>query len=73
MSEVILYTRNKCPLCEEVRNLISLFNVDVIEIDIETDPVLLENYMFEVPVLKIGNYELDYRSIDYFELEKRLQ
>ncbi|WP_241655875.1 glutaredoxin family protein [Halobacillus litoralis] len=73
MSEVILYTRNKCPLCEEVRNLITLFNVDVIEIDIETDPVLLENYMFEVPVLKIDNYELDYRSIDYFELEKRLQ
>ncbi|QAS53763.1 thiol-disulfide isomerase [Halobacillus litoralis] len=73
VSEVILYTRNKCPLCEEVRNLITLFNVDVIEIDIETDPVLLENYMFEVPVLKIDNYELDYRSIDYFELEKRLQ
>lgn len=72
MSKVTLYTRNKCPLCDEVRNLISLFNVKVIEVDIETDPALLEKYMFEVPVLQIGEEELDYRSIDYLELEKRL-
>ncbi|MEC3883242.1 glutaredoxin family protein [Halobacillus sp. HZG1] len=73
MSEVILYVKENCGLCEEVKDLLSLFDVAVVLVDIGTDPVLLDKYMLEVPVLKIGEEELDYRNIDYFELMKRLQ
>ncbi|WP_160911551.1 glutaredoxin family protein [Halobacillus litoralis] len=73
MSEVILYVKENCGLCEEVKGLLSLFDVAVVLVDIGTDPVLLDKYMLEVPVLKIGEEELDYRNIDYFELMKRLQ
>ncbi|GEN54366.1 glutaredoxin family protein [Halobacillus faecis] len=73
MSEVILYVKDNCGLCEEVKDLLSLFEVQVVLVDIESDPALLEKYMLEIPVLKIGEEELDYRKIDYFELMKRLQ
>ncbi|RDY70394.1 glutaredoxin family protein [Halobacillus trueperi] len=73
MSEVILYVKKNCGLCDEVKDLLSLFDVKVILVDIESDPALLEKYMLEIPVLKIGEEELDYREIDYFELMKRLQ
>ncbi|WLR49314.1 glutaredoxin family protein [Halobacillus litoralis] len=73
MSEVILYVKENCGLCEEVKDLISLFDVKVVMVDIEKDPELLEKYMLEVPVLKIGAEELDYREIDYIKLMKRLQ
>ena len=73
MSEVILYVKENCGLCDEVKDLLSLFDVKVILVDIESDPALLEKYMLEIPILKIGEEELDYREIDYFELMKRLQ
>ncbi|SDO21445.1 glutaredoxin family protein [Halobacillus sp. SY10] len=73
MSEVILYVKENCGLCDEVKDLLSLFDVKVILVDIESDPAFLEKYMLEIPVLKIGEEELDYREIDYFELMKRLQ
>ncbi|MYL49112.1 glutaredoxin family protein [Halobacillus litoralis] len=73
MSEVILYVKENCGLCDEVKDLLSLFDVTVVLVDIESDPEWLEKYMLEIPVLKIGEEELDYRQIDYFELMKRLQ
>ncbi len=73
MNSLILYSKKTCPLCDEVRDLVSLFHVELKEVNIEDDPYLHQKYMFEIPVLKIGNEELDYRQINYFELEKRLQ
>ncbi|WP_281658453.1 glutaredoxin family protein [Halobacillus sp. Cin3] len=73
MQRVVLYRKNGCALCDEVRALLSLFSVEVAEIDIETDPELHEKYFLEIPVVRINEEELDYRSIDYFELQKRLQ
>ncbi|MGR9048863.1 glutaredoxin family protein [Halobacillus faecis] len=73
MSEVVLYVKENCGLCEEIKGLLSLFDVKVVMVDIEKDPELLEKYLLEVPVLKIGAEELDYREIDYIELMKRLQ
>lgn len=69
---VKLYMKKNCSLCNEVRDLLSLFEVKIVEIDIEIDPALLEKYMLEIPVIDIGGEKLDYRSIDYSELEKRL-
>jgi glutaredoxin len=73
VEDVWLFTKKNCGLCDEVRELLSLFDVSIKELDIEEDPLLLEKYMLEIPVVKIGEEEMDYRTIDYFELEKRLQ
>lgn len=73
MQTVVLFRKNGCTLCDEVRALLSLFSVEVSEVDIETDPELHEKYFLEIPVVRINEEELDYRTIDYFELQKRLQ
>ncbi|MCA1021345.1 glutaredoxin family protein [Halobacillus litoralis] len=73
MQGIVLYTKKECTLCDEVRALLDLFSVEVTEIDIESDPELHEKYFLEIPVVRIKEEELDYRSIDYFELQKRLQ
>ncbi|ELK47987.1 glutaredoxin family protein [Halobacillus sp. ACCC02827] len=73
MKEVVLYSRPGCKLCEEVKQLIELFDAHVLEVNIEDNPDLLEKYILEIPVVDISGETLDYRSIDYFQLEKRLQ
>ncbi|MCA0971656.1 glutaredoxin family protein [Halobacillus litoralis] len=76
MNDLILYVKKNCPLCDEITALIELFKSDYEmkfeEVDIETDEKLLERYMLEVPVLYVNGEELDYRSIDYLSIEKRL-
>ncbi|SEH39103.1 Glutaredoxin [Halobacillus karajensis] len=73
MHKVVLFEKKNCGLCKEVKDLLSLFDVTVEEVNIEKDSALMEKYMFEVPVLLINGEELDYRTIDYMELEKRFQ
>lgn len=73
MKKVTLFTKENCGLCDEVRSMLSLFEVTIEEVDIEKNKILFERYMFEIPVVRIGEEELDYRLIDYMELEKRLQ
>lgn len=76
MNQVIIYIKKDCPLCDEVKGLVDLFNsdysIEIQEIDIEQDENLQEKYFLEVPVMKINGEELDYRSIDYVSIEKRL-
>lgn len=76
MNTIVMYTKKHCPLCDEVRSLIDLFSIDYTiqlrELDIEEDESLMKKYMFEVPVLEVNGVEMDYRSIDYVSLEKRL-
>ncbi|MGI8315568.1 glutaredoxin family protein [Halobacillus mangrovi] len=76
MNKIIVYKKDRCPLCEEVESLIDLLELDFTiereEIDIETDEELLEKYMFEIPVLIVNGEEIEYRRIDYFSIKKRL-
>lgn len=76
MNKIIVYKKDRCPLCEEVESLIDLleldFSIDREEVDIESNEKLLEKYMFEIPVLIVNGVEMEYRDIDYFSIKKRL-
>ena len=62
--KLTFYSKENCPLCEkglavleEIRKEIS-FELEVV--DIYQDDVLLERYQIMIPVVAIGNEELDY-------------
>jgi uncharacterized membrane protein/glutaredoxin len=61
--KVTLYTRNDCSLCLRAREMLQVleaeFPHELIEVDIEADPVLLKRYHDRIPVLKIGPYTLE--------------
>jgi glutaredoxin len=60
-TQVILYTRPGCHLCEEMKqqmigaNCAELYSLA--EVNIETDPELLTRYRYEIPVVSINGVE----------------
>jgi len=61
-TEVILYSRPGCHLCDEMKEEIAKANCAELytlkEINIENDPVLLARYKFDIPVLLIDGVEM---------------
>ena len=55
MSEVILYSRPDCHLCDEAENLLSRIAPEraVRVVDIEDDLALIDRYGLRVPVLRL--------------------
>jgi uncharacterized membrane protein/glutaredoxin len=62
MMRVTLFTKPDCPLCDEAREqLLGLqkdFPHELVEVDINTDATLRARYAEEIPVMKVGPYEL---------------
>ncbi len=62
MLNVTLYIRKTCSLCDEVRaelqKLQGKFPHRLVEVDIETDSVLVAKYDIDIPVLEVGPYTL---------------
>jgi uncharacterized membrane protein len=62
MLKIILYSRQDCHLCEQVKaDLIALqdrFPHQLTEIDVDSTPELRKAFGFEVPVVEIGPYTL---------------
>jgi uncharacterized membrane protein len=62
MLNVTLYTRKNCKLCDEVKaelnELQSQYPHLLVEVDIESDVVLLQNFGLEIPVVEVGPYSL---------------
>jgi uncharacterized membrane protein len=62
MIDVILYGRNECHLCDDVKADLEALQEYVphrlIEIDIDTEPNLQKKYTHIIPVVKVGPYEL---------------
>jgi len=62
MLTVTLYTRKDCHLCEQAKaDLASLqekYPHRLVEIDIDSDPVLQKAYLVEIPVVEVGPYAL---------------
>lgn len=62
MLNVTLYTRKGCKLCDEVRedlaSLQSRYPHRLVEVDIESDSALMQNFALEIPVLDAGPYRL---------------
>jgi hypothetical protein len=60
-TQVILYTRPGCHLCEEMKqeiagaNCAGLYSLE--EINIESAPELLARYRYEIPVISIESVE----------------
>ena len=62
MLTVTFFTRKNCHLCEQaLQDLISLQEEiphRLVEIDIDSDPVLQKTYQAEIPVVEVGPYRL---------------
>lgn len=62
MINVTIYTRRECRLCDQaLQDLASLqaqIPHTVIVIDIDSDPQAFKQYLSEIPVIKVGAYEL---------------
>ncbi|HEY44637.1 MAG TPA: DUF2085 domain-containing protein [Anaerolineae bacterium] len=63
MIRVTLYTRKNCHLCDQARSdlqsLQTEFPHELVEIDIDSDPILRQRYMEHVPVAQVGPYKLE--------------
>lgn len=75
--EITLYTREGCHLCDEAKAvmapLLSQFNAKLREVDIDEDPILLERYNDDVPVIFIGALLFAKHRIDPALLRQRLE
>lgn len=62
MLTVTLYTRQDCHLCEQARadlkSLLKKIPHQLVEVDIDSDPVLQQGYGSNVPVVEVGPYRL---------------
>lgn len=74
---ITFYTRANCPLCEEARLMLQLvqedFELDVQEVDIESDEALHEKYMLMIPVVEKDSKTIIYGNIGYIELLEALE
>jgi hypothetical protein len=67
--DLVLYTRQGCHLCDETRGILEALLQDrasrglvaprVVERDIDTDPALHDRYAFVIPVVALGDQELE--------------
>lgn len=75
-SEVILYTRKNCSLCDdaaaELRSLSADLHFTLAEIDIDADPTLRAEYDEIVPVVAIGARIIAHAPISAGELRAAL-
>jgi len=62
MLTVTLYMREECHLCEQakadLKSLQEQYPHRLVEVDIDSDPVLQSKYMVEIPVIEDGPYQL---------------
>jgi uncharacterized membrane protein len=62
MLTVTLYTRKECHLCDQAKadleSLQATYPHRLVEIDIDSDPILQKAYLVEIPVIEVGPYVL---------------
>ena len=58
MLTVTLYTRPDCHLCHDVKAQLNTLQAEhphrLVEVDIESDPVLLKAYLEKIPAIEVG-------------------
>jgi glutaredoxin len=72
MSEVVLYTRAGCHLCDEAKQVLRDARVAFSEVDIDADADLHARYNEEVPVVFIDGRKAFKYHVDPRELRRRL-
>lgn len=73
--EFILYTRKNCHLCEVAKEEIrkNFGSLPIREIDVDTDPTLIERFGEEVPVCFIGDQKAFKYRVDLRRLRRLLK
>jgi glutaredoxin len=75
-SQVTLYTRRNCCLCDEAKAVIEAARshapFDYREFDIDLDPELVRRYNDEVPVIEINGVKAFKYKVDMQEFLKKL-
>jgi glutaredoxin len=76
MTEVVLYGKAGCHLCEEARAQIETVRArrpfELTEVDVSLDPVLHARYGERIPVVVVGGAEVFEFHVDPAELERLL-
>jgi hypothetical protein len=76
MTEVVLYGKAGCHLCEEARGEIEAVRArrafELTEVDVSLDPVLHARYGERIPVVVVGGIEAFEYHVDGPELERLL-
>ena len=76
MIEITLYTKDPCPLCDDVKALLGTledtYPHTLTEVDITQDADLNARYRFEIPVLQVGDARLK-APIGMFDLSRFLR
>lgn len=73
---MILYTRSECPLCDEAAETLSKYRAwlpDVIEVNIEENDELLEEFGEWVPVVEIDNRVRFKGAVNEFLLRRLIE
>ncbi|MDV2582028.1 glutaredoxin family protein [Alkalibacillus haloalkaliphilus] len=74
---VYFYTKNNCKLCEDVKQLLQILQMDyqftIVEQNIYKNDTLLEKYFLHIPVVKAGDMEISAEEISFATLEQFLQ
>ena len=55
---MIFYSRNDCPLCEDIEETLNNLAIDYCFVDIDLDESLRKKYNAKIPVLMHNNQEL---------------
>jgi glutaredoxin len=75
--DVTMYMREGCHLCEEAKAtmapLLAEFGAKLHEVDIDDDPILLECYTNDVPVIFLGSQFFAQHRADLARLRRQLQ
>jgi glutaredoxin len=77
LTQVIVYSRPGCHLCEEaVASLIALhgegYRFDLLEVDIESEDSLLRRMLERIPVVEIGGQVVSELLLDEVAVRARL-
>ena len=72
MSEVTLYGKPGCHLCDEARAALAGLDVDVREVDVSSDPGLHAEYGERIPVVVVNGREVAQFHVDLAAVQAAL-
>ena len=76
LPRVEIYTKRDCCLCDEAKEVLARVRTDLpfelAEIDIESDPALMERFRTEIPVIFVAGRKAFKYRVDEQELRRRL-
>lgn len=78
MTQVVVYSRPGCHLCEEaMRAIVALhgdgYRFGLLEVDIESDELLLRRHLERIPVVEVDGEVVSELVLDEAALRRRLK